>query len=329
MSVWISPDADRLREVVTASRGRLLLCSPFVSTPALNIVADALPKKVNALEVWTRLDARDWLTGASDPEGLLDFIGQVEGQTGPVAIRRASHLHAKIVLSDGGKAMAGSANLTAGGYMRNIEAARVATGREVDQLRGLVAEMRPKLESVSRAQFEDFVARCAAAVETKESLLDLIRREEGTAPAIGPASAPLMPYSEFLAYLRSGRSQLAKEVFRIAKNRDGNNNQGKVKQAFFGVQRFLQEYPQHRSTVAALSVREWFEVTQSGMAADWLRFLNDFGQEVNPGYGYSIQTLRSNLPVAYGGWRTGGGGGNNELKRVWPLAGRALRDRAK
>ncbi len=329
MSVWLSPDADRLREVVTASRGRLLLCSPFVSTPALNIVADALPKKVNALEVWTRLDARDWLTGASDPESLLDFIGQVEGQTGPVVIRRASHLHAKIVLSDGGKAMAGSANLTAGGFMRNIEAARVATGREVDQLRGLVAEMRPKLESVSRAQFEEFVARCAAAVETKESLLDLIRREEVTAPAIGPASAPLMSYREFLAYLRSGSCELAKDVLRIATNQDGNNNTGKVKQAFFGVQRFLQEYPQHRSTVAALSVREWFEVTQSGMAADWLRFLNDFGQEASLEYGYSLATLRGYLPVAYGGTLRGGGGGNNELKRVWPLAGRALRDRAK
>lgn len=329
MSVWISPDADRLREVVAASRGRLLLCSPFVSTPALNIVADALPQKVNALEVWTRLEARDWLTGASDPEGLLDFIGQVEGQTGPVVIRRASHLHAKIVLSDGGKAMAGSANLTAGGYMRNIEAARVATGREVDQLRGLVAEMRPKLESVSRAQFEEFVARCATAVETKESLLDLIRQEAGTAPAIAPESASLMSYREFLAYLRSGSCKLAKDVLRIATNQDGNNNTGKVKQAFFGVQRFLQEYPQHRSAVAALSVREWFEVTQSGLAADWLRFLNDFGQETNPGYDYSIQTLRSNLPVAYGGTLRGGGGGNNELKRVWPLAGRALLDRAK
>ena len=329
MSVWVSPDADRLREVVAAARGRLLLCSPFVSTPALNIVADALPKKVNALEVWTRLEARDWLTGASDPEGLLDFIGQVEGQTGPVVIRRASHLHAKIVLSDGGKAMAGSANLTAGGYMRNIEAARVATGREVDQLRGLVAEMRPKLESVSRAQFEDFVARCAAAVETKESLLDLIRQEAGTAPAIGPASASLMSYREFLAYLRSGSCKLAEDVLRIATNQDGNNNTGKVKQAFFGVQRFLQEYPRHRSAVAALSVREWFDVTQSGMAADWLRFLNDFGQETSLEYGYSLATLRGYLPVAYGGTLRGGGGGNNELKRVWPLAGRALRDRAK
>lgn len=329
MSVWVSPDADRLREVVAASRGRLLLCSPFVSTPALNIVADALPKRVDALEVWTRLEARDWLTGASDPEGLLDFIGQVEGRTGPVVIRRASHLHAKIILSDGGKAMAGSANLTAGGYMRNIEAARVATGREVDQLRGLVAEMRPKLESVSRAQFEEFVARCAAAMETKESLLDLIRQEARTAPAIATEPAPLMSYHEFLAYLRSGRSKLAKEVLRIATNQDGNNNTGKVKQAFFGAQRFLQEHPRHRSTVAALSVREWFDITQSGMRDDWLRFLNDFGQETNLEYGYSLATLRGYLPVAYGGTLRGGGGGNNELKRMWPLAGRALQGRAR
>ena len=146
-----------------------------------------------------------------------------------------------------------------------------ATGQEVEQLRGLVAEMRPKLESVSRAQFEEFVARLRGGDgdEGVSSRSDQARSANGA--AIAPESAPLMSYHEFLTYLRSGRSQLAKEV-RIATNQDGNNNTGKVKQAFFGAQRFLQEHPQHRSTVAALSIREWFDITQSSMAADWLRF---------------------------------------------------------
>lgn len=327
MSAWVAPDVARLDEVVAAARGRLLLCSPFVSPPALNIVANALPKKVNALEVWTRLDARDWLTGASDPEGLLDFIRQVEEPSRPVVIRQPERLHAKIILSDGAKAMAGSANLTAGGFMRNIEAGRVATGREVEQLRVLVAEMRPKLQSVSREQFEQFVAQCAAAVQTKESLLDLIRQE---APPVDLGGAALMPYRDFLAYLRSSRAQLAKEILRIANNEDGNNNQGKVKQAFFGVQRFLQEYPRHRPTavnlpIRNLSPRTWFNVMESDMADDWRRFLNDFGQETRREYDYSIPTLRRNLTAAQGGTRTGGGGGDNEFKRVWPLAGRVLR----
>lgn len=264
MSVWVAPDIARLEEVVAAAKGRLLLCSPFVSPPALSIVANALPQKVNELEVWTRLNSRDWLTGASDPEGLLDFIRQVEEPARPVVIRQSERLHAKIVLSDGAKAMAGSANLTAGGFMRNIEAARLATGREVEQLRGLVAEMRPKLQSVTREQFERFVAQCAAAIETKESLLNLIRQE---APPVVLGRTALMPYLDFLAYLRSSRAKLAKEILHIATNQDGNNNTGKVKQAFFGAQRFLQEYPRHRPSVANLSVRAWFDVMGSGMKA--------------------------------------------------------------
>lgn len=327
MSAWVSPDIARLDEVVAAARGRLLLCSPFVSPPALNIVANALPKKVNALEVWTRLDSRDWLTGASDPEGLLNFIRQVEGPTRPVIVRKSERLHAKIILSDGAKAMAGSANLTAGGFMRNIEAGRVATGREVEQLRVLVAEMRPKLQSVSRRQFERFVARCIAAAETKKAILDLIGQKE---PGGAQSRTALMPYGDFLAYLRSSRAKLAKDILLIANNEDGNNNQGKVKQAFFGVQRFLQEYPRHRPAAANLpirnlSTRDWFNVMESDMADDWRRFLNDFGQETRREYEYAIPTLRRYLTVAQGGTRTGGGGGDNEFKRVWPLAGRVLR----
>ena len=134
-----------------------------------------------------------------------------------------------------------------------------------------------------------------------------------------------MPYRDFLAFLRSRRSDLAKEILRIATNADGNNNTGKVKQAFFGVQRFLQEYPHHRTTVERLSIRSWFDVKQSTLLSDWRAFLSQFSNEVNPGYEYSIPTLRGYLPVADGGTLRGGGGGSNELKRVWPYVGRAIR----
>ena len=134
-----------------------------------------------------------------------------------------------------------------------------------------------------------------------------------------------MPYRGFLAFLRSRRSKLAKDILHIATNADGNNNTGKVKQAFFGVQRFLQEYPQHRSTVDRLPTRSWFDVKQSALLSDWRDCLSQFSKEVNPGYEYSIPTLRGYLPVTDGGTLRGGGGGSNELKRVWPYVGRALR----
>lgn len=321
MSNWISPNIEALKDVVSASRGRLLLCSPYISTPALNVVANALPKRVDAVEIWTKLDIRDWLTGASDPEGLLDFTRQVETSTGPVSIRHARHLHAKIVVSSGPMAMAGSANLTAGGFIRNIEIARVITGREVDRLHTVVNSMRPNLLPITRDQFAQFVSECTAKERTKEDLLDLIRQE---IPALTLGPGALEPYHHFLSYLKSRRSNLAREILRIANNEDGNNNTGKVKQAFFGVQRFLQEYPHRREFIESLPLR-WFDVAESDLLPEWKNFLNDFSGEVNDLYAYSIPTLRGYLPEAYGGTLRGGGGGSNELKRVWPYAGRAIR----
>ena len=321
MSRWLLPDEPVLREVISASEGELLLCSPYISTPALSIVADTLPDAVAKIEFWTKLDARDWLTGASDFEGLIDFIDRVEGQVAQVAVRHANHLHAKMMVSDGHKAMAGSANLTAGGYMRNIEVARVVTGSELDELRRVSAEIRPKLSLITQDQLLRFVSECTAKVDSKEALLDLIR---GEIPALAPSRTTLLPYQVFLAYLRSIQGSLASDILIIATNQDGNNNTGKVKQAFFGVQRFLQEYPQHSSFVENLPI-EWFDVMESHIASDWIQFLERFSNEVNPGYEYSIPTLRGYLPRSQGGILSGGGGGSNQLKRVWPFVGRAMR----
>ena len=322
MSRWLLPQMDTLNEVISASKGHLLLCSPFVGSPALHVVEAALPKTVQSVEFWTKLDARDWLTGASDPEGLLDFLNTVNSGSRTVSIRHSNTLHAKFIVSEGTKAIAGSANLTAGGYRRNIEVSRVITGQEVEKIREVANGMRPKLETISLKQFADFVSECTAKVVTKEALIDLIREE---APASPIGSGSLLSYRDFLDYLESQTDSLAADILRIATNQDGNNNTGKVKQAFYGVQRFVQEYPMHRTTVDNLPL-EWFDVLQSGLANDWIQFLNDYDSESNPDYEYSIHILRNYLPLHYGGTLgPGGGGGSNELKRVWPYVGRALR----
>ena len=322
MSNWLSPNVEVLREVVEASEGELLLCSPYISTPALSIVADTLPSAVSKIEFWTKLDARDWLTGASDPEGLLDFIKQVKGYVDRIGVRHANDLHAKMIISDGPKAMAGSANLTAGGFMRNIEVARVVSGSELDQLHQIADELRPKLSLIRQDQLIQFVSDCTTKVESKEALLDLIRQE---IPSLALDQSSLMPYRNFLSYLKEQSNLLAKEILLIATNADSNNNTGKVKQAFFGVQRFLQEYPEHYPLVENLPIR-WFDVMGSGLSSDWIQFLDKFASEVNPSYEYSIPTLRGYLPKAQGGTLVGGGGGGNELKRIWSFVGRAIRE---
>ena len=321
MSIWIQPGASDLKEVISVSEGELLLCSPYVSIPGLSTVANVLPNSVHTIEFWTKLNGRDWLTGASDPEGLLNFLRALETQIERVAIRHSDILHAKMIVSDGPKALAGSANLTRGGFGRNVEVARVVTGSEITELRELAVGMRPWLTPMTLNQLEEFVSECTAHIDSKEALLDLIRQE---LPAYAFSQSVLLPYRDFLSYLRTRRSRLASEILRIATNADNNNNTGKVKQAFYGVQRFLQEYPQYFEYVETLSVRNWFDAMQSDLSDDWLEFLYRFSDEVNPAYEYSIPTLRGYLPVAQGGTLVGGGGGSNELKRVWPYVARSI-----
>ena len=232
MSAWAEPGVAHLEDVVRSAEGRLLLCSPYISTPALDIVAAALPPAVRTVEVWTRLEARDWLTGVSDPEGLLDFMRQIEDRVGQVAVRHSERLHAKVIVSDGPRGLAGSANLTMGGFVHNVEAVRIVAGDETPRLRALAEGMRQRLRAVSREQFEEFVAGCTAHLDSREALLDLIRTEMPT-PRFGPQA--LMPYARFLEYVERYDSEVAGQVVAIARNRDGNNNTGKVKQAFFGV----------------------------------------------------------------------------------------------
>ena len=321
MNQWLSPSQETLRSIIENSYGKLLLCSPFISRPGLNVVADSLPGAVTQIEIWTKLDPHDWLTGASDSEGLSDFIQQVTPQVPNISLRQSASLHAKIVMSDGPQGLAGSANLTAGGFGRNLEVARLTSGGELDELRCFVESMRPKLTPVTLEQFNDFVAQCVAKIDSQEALLALIR-DEMPPPDLGPL--PLESYGTFLAFLDLQTSPLASDILRIARNLDGNNNTGKVKQAFFGIQRFLQAYPQYQETVADLPADRWFNVSEHHMFEDWCRFLQDYSLEVNSAYGYSIPVLIRYLTPNSGGSLEGGGGGDNELKRVWPFAGRFI-----
>ena len=323
MSEWLSPRWPLLEDVIRAAEGRLILCSPYIRREALDTVAAAFPDTVSSVEVWTKLDQRDWLLGASEPDGLRDFIDDLRDRTNSVSIRNGQNLHAKIIVSDGPRAIAGSANLTRGGYSRNLEIARLVTGVELDQLRNAAAAIRSNLAPVSDEQFHDFVAECMGKVETQEALLDLIREES---PAQDFTVAGLLSFQEWWDVLESSPSRMARDLLVIAKNADGNNNSGKVKQAFFAVQRFLQEYPMHVSFVSALSDEEWFDVGNSALWDDWSQFLDDHSSEIVEDYKYSIPTLIRYLTPSSGGTRTGGGGGDNELKRVWPFVGRAIRE---
>jgi len=286
-------------------------------------VLAALPEEVNRLEIWTRLATTDYLVGASDPEGLLDFLDQASSMVESIAIRHSARLHAKIYVSDGELGLAGSANLTAGGFGRNQEIVYEARGEELDLLRRFVRNLRPNLESLSLDDFRAHVSQFNALNSSREALLDLIRQETLESDTL---DAELIPYQRFLEFLETQDSSVASQILEIAHNRDGNNNTGKIKQAFYGVQRFLQLHPSRAREVADLPDDEWFEVASGPFAGEWRNFLSAHRDEESREFDYSIATLIGYLTPASGGRRTGGGGGDNQLKRVWPFVGRILEE---
>lgn len=326
MSDWTRPDIDALRQVIRSSRGKLLLCSPFVRRDVLETVQESLPVAVDEMEIWTKLDFRDWLVGASEPDAILDLVDDSISRGRAVSVFQGNRLHAKVVISNGPTALAGSANLTMGGYLRNQELIRRVDGKETDLLRGIVNGIRDELVPVPREQLRQFVTQCQSAVDTQEALLQLIRDEVPISDSPALVQASLISYPEFWDFLERSTSGVAKEVLDIAMNRDRNNNTGKVKQAYFGIQRFLQEYPEHQAYVETLDDNEWFDVRGSHLLDDWKEFLGRFEDEADDHHQYSIRTLRGYLPVPVGGRLSGGGGGENQLKRVWPFVGRIRRD---
>ena len=324
MNSWRAPNFGDLARFAEESRGAVLLCSPFVSKTALDVVLESLrPSDVSSVEVWTRLVPSDYLTGASDPEGLLDFLEQAAELVGPVSLRQSPRLHAKIFTSDGDIGLAGSANLTPGGFGRNHEVVRVAEGDELALLRDFTETLRTRLEPVSLDAFRAYVSRCNELHGSQEALLDLIREE---ALKSGSITRTLIPYGRFLEFVAEQESSIAREILTIARNIDGNNNTGKIKQAFYGVQRFLQLNPRLISQVASLPDTEWFDVSEGPFDSEWRSFLTAYREEESGEYGYSIGTLVGYLTPTSGGRRTGGGGGDNQLKRVWPFVGRLMRN---
>jgi hypothetical protein len=321
--MWKSPNLNDLQQVVATANKRLLLCSPFVSRPGLAAVEEALPTTVGHIDIWTRLSTEDWLTGASQPDGLLEFIDAVAAFPGrSIAMRTSPDLHAKIILPDGPEGIAGSSNLTGGGFGRNIEVVRHVRGQELAELRSFTESIRPRLQAVSLESFRNFVAQCLAKVDSQEALLDLIRTEMPP-PSIGPR--PMISYRAYLDSLQPSIDPLDQQIRTIALNLDQNNNGGKIKHAFYGIQRFLQEYPQHIPFVASLPRNQWFDVSGSPLEQDWRAFLRSYESEHSPAYQYSMWTLvHTYLTPTSGGTRTGGGGGDNELKRVWPSTGQLM-----
>ncbi len=320
--LWKRPSQADLKEVVSKAAERLLICSPFITRPGLRVVADSLQAGVSKIEIWTRFNERDWLTGATDPDGLLEFV---EDRPGGINfnLRISNLLHAKFIMADQTGALIASSNLTYGGYAQNIEIGKVIEGAEVRDLVSYINSTRPLLSEASIDNLREFVTRCNTRVADREALIDLVRE---VSPAPPPGRRPIIPLNEFIRYCQSFSGEAPDNIRIIYYNTDGNNRTGHLKQGFYGCQRFLQEYPQHIAYVASRPSAEPFDLRGTPVENDWRDFIKKYHNEADDSLGYDLSILvHTYLTPGFGGVRLGGSGGDPPFKLVWPLVARMMR----
>lgn len=319
---WKNPDAKDVADVVTSAKSHLLICSPFISGYGLSLVSRSLPHSVELLEVWTRIELRDWVTGASEPDALLDFLDVLPSRVHS-QLYTSRHLHAKFLLADDKLAWSGSSNLTAGGFGTNIEIGKIVQPPEIAEILHYANGARELLSPTSPADLRNFVTECQRRTEDREALLELV---QDVAPAV-PGKQPLVPLKRFVDFCKRFSGAAADDIRVIYYNTDGNNRTGHLKQGYYAVQRFLQEYPQHVGYVSGLP-EEPFDLRGWPLETDWHAFVSRFPDDTNDDLGYDLRILIDTyLTPAFGGRRLGGGGGDYPFKLVWPFVARLMASR--
>ena len=100
---------DGILELVRAANDRVVIVAPYIKSPTLRRLLDAVPETVSECICVTRWLPEDIASGVCDLE-ILDHLAQARG--GRLLVH--PHLHAKYY-SNGRETLVGSANLTARG----------------------------------------------------------------------------------------------------------------------------------------------------------------------------------------------------------------------
>ena len=324
-----------LTGVLAECKQYAILCSPYITTSGVNTAFDALPPNI-ALEVFTRLSPSDWASKASDPEALLALLDLWRNAGNESVLRIVQRLHAKVYSADGARTIIGSANLTEGGFGRNIELVvelEAAESRDaLQRLREECAEISIEVSIDALASWIDesreSVLRARASASNEADLLasaqERLDKALGLVKAADAVAAP-PEIAEFVSFLERSRQLAGADiVITRFKNADGHNLTGHVKQCYASTFRFLSTHSEFLAPLTSdldrLEPDEVCRLTVDGLLDAWTRHLDNHARDV--GDSYSYPTLRGLLPASLGGTRRGGGGGSGTLRRVMPLVAR-------
>ena len=118
----VDAPAIKLGELLKETKSVLKFASPWIKTPAASMVLGLLPLSVKDLQIYTRLDLRDFIGGSSDIEVFRMFFKRFPD----LKVRCIPNLHAKFFVFDDRTLFLTSGNLTSGGLSGNVEAGIIA-----------------------------------------------------------------------------------------------------------------------------------------------------------------------------------------------------------
>jgi len=319
-----------------AKRG--LICTPYYSERGLSLLDDFF-SSADRVEFWTRFSPLDWRAGMADMSALERRVKSVLSRSGQFDIRVADNLHAKIYTFSDDRVILGSANLTWPGMTSNVETVCELTEQDSEAFFTVVSDYRCRLTPVDPHVFLDYVSVASDAVsgspdapveedEDMNAAIDLAEETLrnsliGRAPAAAAYSQAGIEY--FIDYCRRQNTTASREV--VERYEGKHSLQGHVKHCFYGCVRFLAEFPQYTSLLAATPRDSLYSFEDSPLREHWRDFLQEHAEQIDEEHKFSFRTLRVYLPPNLGGICVGGGGGSGTLKRVLPLVARMLNER--
>ncbi len=134
MEIITAPGKKDLIKLCEKATRKLMIVSPWIQKPVLDLVLDQIKDKKLELRVLMRGDDADFLGKSSDIEVLNLLYGKAD-------LRLAQDLHAKVYIADDDYAIITSANLTGPGFWIGREQGNAEVGvwiDEPDEMRVLV-----------------------------------------------------------------------------------------------------------------------------------------------------------------------------------------------
>lgn len=313
-----------------------LICTPYYSERGLTLL-DPFFDTAENVDFWTRFSPLDWRAGVADMAALRKRVDLVLGRKRTFNFRVSDDLHAKIYRFSDDRVIMGSANLTWPAMTSNIEAICELTEREASSILEVLALFEQRLTPVEAEVFVAYVDIASDAIskpsggpeETNEEMNAAIDLAEETLRRslipTAPQASPIPPLEipHFIDYCLEERSSVSEEI--VARWEGKHNLQGHVKHYYYGVLRFLSEFPELVDGISATPRQSLYDFANPEVLTSWRDFLRKHAQEIDKDRNFSFRTLRVYTPESLGGICSGGGGGSPTLKRVLPVVARMLK----